>query len=56
MAKADQLVGQELVEQEGEALVWVAFLEELLQAGGQRVLRLEAFLVGPLREQKVEAN
>ena len=54
MAKAVQLVEQVLVE--AEALAQEAFLEELLQAGAQQVLRLGAFLVAPLREQKVEAN
>ena len=53
---AVQLVELVLAEQRAEALVQVAFLEELLQAGGQQGLPLEAFLVAPLREQKVEAN
>ena len=56
MTKAVQLEEQVLVEQEAEALAQVVLLEELLQAVGQQVLRLEAFLVAPLREQKVEAN
>ena len=51
VAKAVQLVEQVLGAQEAEALVLVAYLEELLQVDDQQVLRLGAFLAAPLQEQ-----